>query len=144
IAALAAIAAGTVLVIIAHRYLTSAATHITTFSEHAGGIGGLWNKVVDRLGVGVDLIANNPFALLPVLGVLLMLVVVLRPPGTVRPSFREAPVWRLALLTIVSASVVAYLVNDSGAAAIGEGFTTSLAGLLYVSLRWRDGMMMTS
>jgi hypothetical protein len=73
-----------------------------------------------------------------------MLVVVLRPPGPVRASFDEAPVWRLALLAIVVASVVAYLVNDSGAAAIGEGLTTSLAGMLYVSLRWRDGMMMTS
>jgi hypothetical protein len=39
---------------------------------------------------------------------------------------------------------VAYLVNDSGAAAVGEGLTTSLAGMLYVSLRWRDGMMMTT
>jgi hypothetical protein len=73
-----------------------------------------------------------------------MLVGVLRPPGSVRLSFEEAPVWRLALLTIVVASVVAYLVNDSGAAAIGEGLTTSLAGMLYVSLRSRDGMMMTS
>ncbi len=144
IAAVAAIAAGTVLVVVAHRYLTSAATHITTFSEHTGGIRGLWHTFVDRLGVGADLIAQNPFALLPVIGVLGMLVVVLRPPGPVRASFQEAPVWRLALLTIVAASVVAYLVNDSGAAAIGEGFTTSLAGLLYVSLRWRDGMMMTS
>lgn len=144
IAAVAAIAAGTVLVVVAHRYLTSAATHITTFSEHTGGIGGLWNTFVDRLGVGADLIAANPFALLPVFGVVLVLVVVLRPPGPVRASFQEAPVWRLALLTILAASVVAYLVNDSGAAAIGEGFTTSLAGMLYVSLRWRDGMMMTS
>jgi hypothetical protein len=104
----------------------------------------LWDRFVDRLGVGADLIANNPFALLPVLGVLLMLVVALRPPAPVRASFQEAPVWRLAILTIVVASVVAYLVNDSGAAAVGEGLTTSLAGMLYVSLRWRDGMMMTS
>jgi hypothetical protein len=144
IAAVAAIAAGTLLVVVAHRYLTSAATHITTFSEHTGGIGGMWHKLVDRLGVGADLIAQNPFALLPVIGVLGMLLVVLRPPGPVRASFQQAPVWRLALLTIVAASVVAYLVNDSGAAAVGEGLTTSLGGMLYVSLRWRDGMMMTS
>ncbi len=144
IAAVAAIAAGTVMVVVAHRFLTSAATHITTFSEDTGGIGGLWDKFVERLGVGTDLIAANPFALLPVVGVSLMLVVVLRPPGPVRASFEEAPVWRLALLSIVAASVVAYLANDSGAAAVGEGLTTSLAGTLYVSLRWRDGMMMTS
>jgi hypothetical protein len=144
VAAVAATAAGTILVVVAHRYLTSAPTHITTFSEHTGGIEGLWHKLVDRLGVGTDLIAQNPFALLPVIGVLLMLVVVLRPPGPVRASFAQAPVWRLALLTIVVASVVAYLVNDSGAAAVGEGLTTSVAGTLYVSLRWRDDMMMAS
>jgi hypothetical protein len=144
IAALAAIAVGTVLVVIAHRYLTSATTHITTFSEHTGGVGGLWHKFVDRLGVGTDLIVRNPFALLPVIGVLAMLFVVLRPPEPIRESFREAPVWRLALLTIVTASIVAYLVNDSGAAAVGEGLTTALGGSLYVSLRWRDRMMMTS
>ena len=144
IAAVAAIVAGTVLVVIAHRYLTSATTHITTFSEHTGGVGGLWHKFVERLGVGTDLIARNPFALLPVVGVLAMLIVVLRPPEPVRESFRGAPVWRLALLAIVTASIVAYLVNDSGAAAVGEGLTTSLAGMLYVSLRWRDRMMMTS
>jgi hypothetical protein len=143
IAAVAAIAAGTILVVVAHRYLTSAATHITTFSEHTGGITGLWDKFVDRLSVGFDLIADNPFALLPVIGVLVMLVVVLRPPGAIRRSFEEAPVWRLALLTIVLGSVVAYLVNDSGAAAVGEGLTTSLAGMLYVSLRLSDDMMTT-
>jgi hypothetical protein len=144
LASIAAVAAGTVSVVIAHRYLTSAATHITTFSEHTGGIGSVWDKLVDRLGVGVDLIADNPFALLPVIGVLCMLIAVLRPPRAIRPSFEEAAVWRLALLTIVVASVVAYVVNDSGAAAVGEGLTTSLAGMLYVSLRGRDGMMMTS
>jgi len=49
----------------------------------------------------------------------------------------------LPLLTIVVGSVVAYLVNDSGAAAVGEGLTTSLAGMLYVSLRLGDDMMTT-
>lgn len=141
LAAAAAAAAGAILVVIAHRYLTSAATHITTFSENTGGIRGLWEKFVDRLGVGANLIASNPFALLPVIGVLLVLVVVLRPPGPVHATFEEAPVWRLALLTIVVASIVAYLANDSGAAAVGEGLTTSLAAMLYVSLRRRDEMM---
>jgi hypothetical protein len=144
LAAVVSVAAGTIIVVIAHRFLTSAATHITTFSEHTGGVAGMWEKFVDRLGVGADLIAANPFALLPVIGVLLMLVVVLRPPGPVVASFEESPVWRLALITIVVASIVAYLVNDSGAAAIGEGLTTSISGMLYVSLRRRDDMMMAT
>lgn len=142
IATVAAIAAGAVLVVVAHLFLTSTATHITTFSGHTGGIRGLWDKIFDRLEVGVDLIADNPLALLPVIGALCMLVIVLRPPAPIRASFEDAPVWRLALLTIVVASIVAYMVNDSGAAAVGEGLTTSFAGMLYVSLRGRDGMMM--
>lgn len=139
--AAAAIAAGTVSVVAAHRLLTSAATHITRFSEHTGGLTGLWNELVHRLGVGTDLIVANPFALLPVLGLLATLAAVVRPPAPVRLTFEEAPVWRSALLAIVLGSVVAYVVNDSGAAAIGEGFTTSLAGLLYVSLMRRNGIM---
>jgi hypothetical protein len=37
--------------------------------------------------------------------------------------------------------VVAYVVNDSGAAAIGLGFGTALGGLLYVSLTDPAGKM---
>ena len=94
IAAVAAIVAGAIVVVVAHRYLTSAATHITAFSEHTGGVAGLWDKFVDRLGLGADLIADNPFALVPVVGVLVMLGVVLRPPAPIRRSFDAEPVWR--------------------------------------------------
>jgi hypothetical protein len=141
VAAVVAVVAGTGLVVIAHRFLTSAPTHVTRFAEHAGGLSGLWHKLVDRLGVGVDLIRANPFALVPVVGVLVTLGLVLRPTPKIRITFVEAPVWRVALLTIVIGSIVAYLANDSGTAAIGEGFTTSLGGLLYVSLLRRNGIM---
>ena len=82
VAAALATIAGTGLVVVAHRYLTSAPTHITRFAEHAGGLSGVWGKVVDRLAVGTHLIAANPFALVPVVGVLGTLVVVLRPPAS--------------------------------------------------------------
>jgi hypothetical protein len=144
IAAVASVLAGTALVVIAHRYLTSAETHVTRFAEHTGGLHGIWDKLVDRLGVGTQLIASNPFAILPVLGVILTLIVVLRPPAPVRTTFDEAPVWRLALLAILLGSVVAYLANDSGPSAIGEGFTTSLAAMLYVSLLRRNDIMESS
>lgn len=140
-AALATVLAGSALVVVAHRFLTSAPTHITRFSEQTGGVADLWDKLVDRLQVGSDLIAANPFALVPVIGVLVTLVVVLRPPASVRITFEEAPVWRDALLAMVLGSVVAYLANDSGAAAIGEGFTTSLGALLFVSLLRRNDIM---
>jgi hypothetical protein len=144
IAAAASVVAGTALVVLAHRYLTSAASHVTRFAEDSGGLSGIWDKLVDRLGVGTHLIASNPFALLPVMGVLLTLAAVIHPPAPVRTTFDDTAVWRLALLAILLGSVVAYVVNDSGAAAIGEGFTTSLAGLLYVSLLRRNDIMETS
>jgi hypothetical protein len=126
--------AGTVLVVVAHRYLTSEPTHVTRLVESTGGATGLWDRFVDRLEVGVDLIANNPFALVPVAGVLGTLLVVLRPPATIRDVFDDHPGWRDVPVTILLGSVVAYVANDSGAAALGLGFGTALGALLYVSL----------
>jgi hypothetical protein len=126
---------GTVaIVVVAHRYFTDAPTHISRFASDSGGLTGLWERFVDRLGVGADLIARNPFGLVPVFGVLVTLWLVLRPPLALRPSLRAHPAWRDALVTILLGSVIAYVANDSGAAAIGLGFGTALGGLLYVSL----------
>ena len=136
---LMAAGAGTLVVLAAHRFLASTPTHITRFLE--GESGGLATRIADRLGVGVDLLVRNPFALVPVLGVPVCLWVVLRPPPALRPVFARRPVWRDAVLTILAGSVVAYLANDSGAAALGLGFGTGLAGLLYVSLVDPPGMM---
>jgi hypothetical protein len=133
------VAAGTAVVLAAHRFLASSPTHITRFVE--GESGGILDSFVHRLQVGFDLIARNPFALIPVVGVPLCLLAVLRPPPALRPTFERRPAWRDALLTILAASVVAYVVNDSGAAALGLGFGSGLAGILYVSLLDPPGMM---
>jgi hypothetical protein len=131
---LATVTGTVVVVVVAHRYLADVPTHISRFASDTGGLGGLWGKFVDRLGVGADLIARNPFGLIPVVGVLVTLWLVLRPPAGLRPSLTAHPSWRDALVTILLGSVIAYIVNDSGAAAIGLGFGTALGGLLYVSL----------
>ena len=44
--------------------------------------------------------------------------VVLRPTPAIRESFRRHPVWGDAILVLVLASIVAYVANDSGAAAV--------------------------
>jgi hypothetical protein len=126
--------AGGLLVAVVHRVLAPAETHISRFAEEAGGVSDLWERFVERLGVGARLIANNPFALVPVVGVIATLVVVLRPPARVRETFVAHPGWRDALVTILLGSAVAYVANDSGAAALGLGFGTALAGLMFVSL----------
>jgi len=95
----------------------------------------------DRLQVGFDLIAHNPFALIPVLGLPVAIAAVLRPPAALRPSLQRSPAWRDAVLVTLLAGVVAYVVNDSGPAAAGLAFGLGLGGLLGVSLLSEAGKM---
>jgi hypothetical protein len=75
-----------------------------------------------------------------VLGLVPLLYVVLRPTPTVRSAFTRYPAWRDALLVLVVSGMVAYVANDSGAAAAGWGFGMAVAGILYLPLveeTWR-------
>ena len=134
-AAAAGAAAGAAAVLLAHRFLTATPTHGTRFvEESARSLTGLWGTFVDRLGVGFRLIALNPFALVPVVGLPIVLVVALRPPHTCRAAFQRNPEWRHVVLVLSLGGIVAYLVNDSGPAAGGQAFATSVAALVWVSL----------
>jgi len=131
--------AGALIVLLAHRYLPGAPTHITRFVE--GEEGGVFGTIRHRLGTGFDLIARNPFALIPVIGVPVCLAVVTRAPAPVMRMFVRHPELRHAVLVILVSSVVAYVANDSGAAALGLGFGCAVAGLLFVSLLEEPGKM---
>jgi hypothetical protein len=131
---------GTALILAAHA-ISPFETHITRFEEQAGGLGGLLERIGDRLQVGFDLIARNPFALIPVLGLPIAIAAVLRPPAALRPSLQRSPAWRDAILVTLLAGAVAYLVNDSGPAAAGLAFGLGLGGLLGVSLLSEAGKM---
>jgi hypothetical protein len=131
---------GTVVVLAAHA-VSPVATHVTRFEQNAAGIVGVLERFVDRLQVGFDLIARNPAALVPVLGLPVVLYVVLRPPSVVRATFERRPAWRDAVLVTVLAGMVAYVVNDSGPAAAGLAFGLGLGGMLGVSLLSLDGKM---
>ncbi len=130
---------GLAIVLVLNRVLPGPPTHITNFVEGQGG--SVLSTVAQRLSTGLDLIARNPFAILPVIGVPATLLAVLRPAAPVGATFERHPGWREALLTILWGSVVAYVANDTGAAAVGLGFGTALGGLLFVSLRDRPWMM---
>jgi hypothetical protein len=129
--ALAVVVAGTAVVLLAHRF--GVPTHVTRFEETRGA-GGAWSTFVHRLGVGWALVARNPFALVPVVGLLVTLAVVVRPPGVIAPSLARHPAWRDAVLVMLLSSVAAYALNDTGPAACGVGFGMALGGLLYVSV----------
>lgn len=125
--------AGTAVILTAHA-ISPVETHVTRFEQEASGLGSIAERVWDRLRVGFDLIARNPFALVPVLGLPVAIAVVVRPPAPLRPSLARSPAWRDAILVTLVAGVVAYLVNDSGPAAAGLAFGLGLGGLLGVSL----------
>lgn len=134
-------AAGTAAVAVVHRYLTDRSTHVTAFLEETDGVMGAIDRQLERLGVGLDLIADNPLALIPVVGTLVLLVIVLRPLPAIARSFEEHDAWRDAVLVILLGSVVAYLAEDTGAAAVGFAFGFALSGLLGVSLAAARGKM---
>jgi hypothetical protein len=131
---------GTALILLAHA-VSPLETHVTKFEEQAGGLGSALERVWDRLQVGFDLIARNPFALIPVVGLPIAIAAVLRPPAALRPSLERSPAWRDAILVTLLAGVVAYVVNDSGPAAAGFAFGLGLGGLLGVSLLSEAGKM---
>jgi len=124
-----------------HRYLTDHPTHVTAFLEGTTSVGGVIDRLTGRLGIGWDQITDTPLAAIPVVGVLVLLVVVLRPPGAIAASFEGHDAWHDAVLVILLGSIVAYLANDTGAAALGFGFGFALSGLLGVSLAVTRGKM---
>jgi hypothetical protein len=136
------IVAGALAVLLAHRLLTEAPTHVTRFEETVGGIADVWRTFIDRLLVGWRLLERNPFALVPVLGLPVVLWAIVRPPRPLRIPLERHRRWRDALLVTILAGIVAYVANDSGAAAAGLAFGLGLGGLLYVSLiegTWKMG-----
>ena len=131
---------GAAVILLAHA-ISPFETHVTRFEEEVSGIAGVFERFRDRLQVGFDLIARNPFALIPVIGIPVAIAAVLRPPAALRPSLQRSPAWRDAILVTLLAGVVAYVVNDSGPAAAGLAFGLGLGGLLGVSLLSEAGKM---
>jgi hypothetical protein len=131
----AVVVVGTAVILFAHRFLTATPTHVTRFEEATGWrLGDVWRTFTHRLSTGWHLIEQNPFALVPVVGLPATLLAVLRPPPLVRRAFHRHPAWRDALLVTLLAGIVAYVANDTGPAAVGVAFGSGLGGLVYVSL----------
>jgi hypothetical protein len=93
---------GTAVILVSHA-ISPFPTHVTRFEEDVEGIGGVWDTFVERLQVGFDLIAGSPAALVPVVGIVVVLYLVLRPPPAIREPFARWPAWRDANLVIALA-----------------------------------------
>ena len=135
-------AIGVAAIALMHRYLAERSTHVSAFLEDTTSVAGVVDRLVARLGIGFDQLADMPVALIPVVGTLVLLVAVLRPPSAIARSFEGHDAWRDAALVLLLGSVVAYLANDTGAAAVGFGFGFALSGLFAVSLAATRGKMM--
>jgi hypothetical protein len=134
-------ATGMAVIAIMHRYLTDRPTHVTTFLEGTSSVAGVLDRFTGRLGIGWGQLTDTPLAAIPVVGTLVLFLVVLRPPAAIAMSFEGHDAWKDAVLVLLLGSVVAYLANDTGAAAVGFGFGFALSGLLGVSLAAARGKM---
>jgi hypothetical protein len=130
----AVVAIGMAAVLAANVWLASSPTHATALVEHGGGSGGIVHHVLDRLAIGWRLLLLSPFSWIPVLGLFVALAFLLRPTPVLRAGFERHPSWHRALLTLVLASMVAYVVNDTGVAAIGLAFGLAVTGIFYLPL----------
>jgi len=134
-------AVGMSAIAVMHRSLTERPTHITAFLEHTNSVAGVLDRLTGRLWIGFDQLTDTPLAAIPVVGTLVLLLLVIRPPAAIARSFEGHDAWRDAVLVILLGSIVAYLANDTGAAAVGFGFGFALSGLIDVSLATARRMM---
>jgi hypothetical protein len=133
---------GMAIVIGANLLWTQAPTHGARFVHNAPNRGwsGLLAFAKERILVGWRLLIHAPLTWVPVLGLVPLLYLLVRPTPTLAAAFDRYPAWRDAVLVTVLGSMVAYVANDSGPAAAGWGFGLGVAGILYVPLveeTWR-------
>lgn len=126
---------GLAVVIAAHGLSSDAPTHVTKLTTSDGlDPASLVSRFVDRLEIGIDLLARSPVGLLYLVATPVVLWLVMRPRGGWRLALEAYPVWRWAMMTILVSSIVAYLANDTGVSAVGMGFAMALGGIIYVPM----------
>ena len=126
---------GLAVTLLANRFLPGPPTHATRFVEQTGGrLGHALTTLVDRLAVGWHMIERVPAALIPLIGLALVLWLVLRRTGPVAAGMSLDRRWRDAMVTLVAASFVAYLANDTGPAAADPAFVYAMAGIVYPAM----------
>jgi hypothetical protein len=136
IIALGVVVVGMILIFGASVFLTSAPTHAARFAEGAGNRTVL-DTVAERFSTSWRLLTQFPLTWIIVVGLLACLWLAVRPPGEFRAPFERHPEWRDAMVILVLASIVAFVGNDTGAAAAGFGFGLAIAGILYLPLAER-------
>jgi hypothetical protein len=122
-------AAGLAAVLLANRFLPGTPTHATRFVERAGGgFASLFSTLLDRFEVGVRLVARIPIVLIPLIGVVVVLVLVVRRPDVLRAGLADRR-WRNMIGVLTGAALVGYLVNDTGSTAAAPAFLYAMVAM---------------
>ena len=129
--------AGIAFVFAAHA-LWPTPTHVDGAIAEGGGIVGHY---VDRLRIGARMLRDHPLSVVPALGGPILLALALRPPVGLAAGFADASGSREVVLVLAVSSLVAYVANDSGAAAAGLTWGLGLVLALWVSLRAASARM---
>lgn len=130
---LSVVVLGAALVLAVNRWLAGPPTHVGRFVAAAErGPGALLDRVAERLEVSLEMVADVPFSVIPLLGLAVVLAAVLRPRGPLARGLAMAgPEWGRAVGVLCGASIVAFMVNDTGVAAAAPGFLYAVGALLY-------------
>src|SRR5207244_11357004 len=86
------------------------------------------------LAIVVRLVARFPAAVLPLFGFAIILWLVVRRVGPVGRGLVGNDEWRDLLIVLVLASFVAYVANDTGAAAADPAFIYAMGGIAYPAM----------
>jgi hypothetical protein len=120
-------------VLLANRYLPGTPTHATRFVGRAGNnLTDAFRELGDRLTVGFRQIRDAPPALIPLLGLPVVLwLVLVRPAPIGAGTALTGERWRQALVVLTLSGIVAFFVNDTGVAAAAPLFLYAMSGMAY-------------
>jgi hypothetical protein len=120
-------------VLLANRYLPGPPTHATRFVERTGGsLSDRVHAYTDRLRVGIDQVKDVPAALIPLVGLLVVLALTLARPGPIGWGLdRAGRRWRQIVIVLCLAGVVSFLANDTGVAAAAPVFLYAMSAMAY-------------
>jgi hypothetical protein len=127
------IALGLAAVLLASRLAPGTPTHAARFVEQTGGsLGRAWTDLGHRLGIGIDQLLDVPAAFIPVLGLIVVFLLALKPPGPIRRGLGMVDDrWPRMIAVLCASSMVAFVANDTGVAAAAPGFMYALTALVY-------------
>lgn len=127
--------AGLGITLLASRLLPGPPTHATRFAERTGSsLGASFGVVRHRLAVGADQVISQPSHLITLLGLPFVLWLILRRPRPIGEAMALDAGWRHATVAIILGAIVAYVANDTGAAAAGPALIYAVAGITYPAM----------